>query len=60
MVKIWCEYDMGLPNTFGNYYTIFESKEKAIDALKKVDWSVIEYNSYQEVLDDGLLDIREI
>lgn len=60
MIKVWCEWDMYLPNTFGNYYTIFESKELAIEHLEKVDWTCVGYNTWQEVEEDGLLDITNL
>lgn len=59
MVKIWCEWDMGLPGTFGNYYTMFKSREIAIQHLEKVNWNIVDYNNWQDVEKDGLLTIKE-
>lgn len=62
MVKVWCEWDMGLYGvfgTFGNHYTIYKSMEDAINDLKEAKWSEVGYNSWEEAKEDGLLSITE-
>ena len=61
-VKIWCEWDMGFSNIDGRNYSVFENKEKAIKTLEKVDWAFTgdNYESWEEVEQDGLLNITEI
>ena len=62
MVKVWCEWDMGLYGvfgTFGIHYTIYKSMEDAINDLKEAKWSEVGYNSWEEAKEDGLLSITE-
>ena len=60
LIRVWCEWDIGISNVDGEYYTIFENREKAITALEKYDWTLVDYNTWQEVEADGLLNISEI
>ena len=59
MVKVWCEWNMGFSNIDDNT-SVFQTREEAIRVLDNVDWSEVEYNSWQEVQEDGLLSIEEV
>ena len=60
MVKVWCEWDMGFSNIDGDYYSVFENMEKAIETLENANWKDVEYSSWEEVEQDGLLTIEYI
>lgn len=60
VVIVWCEWDMGFSNIDGEYYSVFENMEKAIETLENVDWKMVGYDTWQDVDADGLLDIQEI
>ena len=62
VIKVWCEWDMGLCGVFGkfgNHYTIYKSMEDAINDLEEVKWSEVGYNSWKEAEEDGLLSITK-
>lgn len=61
MVKVWCEWDMWFEckMRIDDYTTMHETREDAITALEKADWSTVDYNNWQEVEADGLLSIEE-
>lgn len=60
VVKVWCEWDMGFSNIDGDYYSVFENMEKAIETLENANWKDVEYSSWEEVEQDGLLTIEYI
>jgi hypothetical protein len=60
VVKVWCEWDMGFSNIDGDYYSVFENMEKAIETLENANWKYVEYSSWEEVEQDGLLTIEYI
>ena len=60
MVKVWCEWDMGFNGfVIDSYNTVYNSKEEAIEDISKADWEMVGFSSWEEVADEGLLDIEE-
>lgn len=60
MVKIWCEWDMGFSGAINDYDSVYETMEEALADLETIDWKMVDYNTWQEVEEDGLLDIEEL
>ena len=58
-VKVWCEWDMGFSN-INDYESVFDSMEEAIKVLEKVSWGIVGFNTYEEVVEAGLLFIEEL
>ena len=56
--KVWCEYDMGwnIDNNLG----VFSDRENMYKYLRSLDWDMIELESYQDAIDEGLLRIVEM
>ena len=60
MVKIWCEWDMGFSGAINDYESVYDTMEDAIKDLESRKWSMVDYNTWQEVEEDGLLNVEEI
>ncbi len=60
MIKIWCEWDMGFSGAINDYESAYDTMEDAIKALDSRKWSIVGYNTWQEVEADGLLSVEEI
>ena len=58
LYTVWCEYDMGF-NDGGNK-GVYSSEEERLKALESVDWSLAEFSSWEEALEEGLLELKEI
>ena len=60
MVKIWCEWDMGFSGAINDYDSVYGTMEEALADLETRNWKMVDYNTWQEVEEDGLLSIERI
>ena len=60
MIKVWCEWDTGFSGAINDYDSVYETMEEAIAELETRDWKMVGYNTWQEVEEDGLLDITNL
>lgn len=60
MIKIWCEWDMGFSGAINDYESVYKTIQEALVDLEKVNWKMVGYSTWQEVQEDGLLDVSEL
>jgi len=58
LYKVWCEWDIGL--NVSDSIGVYSHEDNLYNHLNSVDWSYLGYDNWEEVLEDGLLDISTI
>lgn len=56
LYKIWCEWDMGFNEGDEGVY---KSEEERLQALKNVNWEVVDIRNWEQAEDMGFLELYE-
>ena len=51
---------MGFSDAINDYDGVYETMEEAVADLETRNWKMVDYNTWQEVEEDGLLSIEEL